>query len=726
VAAVLGGLAALAFGVRALDFAQVFVGDRVIPPVGDAYYHLRRALFTMQHFPRVLTFDPLVGFPQGARIPWPPLHDFALAAAGRLAGATAPGLERVAAWAAPWLGALTVIPVFAAGALIGGRALGLGAAAIFAMLPASIAYSGVGDADHHVTVALFGASWLSAALLASRAGPAAKGRLAAQLLSVTARAGVLLTWPGSLLYLAVADGTQIALEGLRGRPDALFAEAAGLVATALGVVPVVAALGPPAGGPFSAVALSWLQPAALLALAAVAAGTAALERVRPRHRPALRALGLFALALPAAAALLALPGVLGGVAEALAFLGKAEPWAARNAEQLPLLGTGATGWLGPLHQYGGFGYLIPLVPLIALVRAARTRAAPCVVLAAWSSAFGALAVAQLRYGSDFAPAASVGFALLLAEASRALRARLPGWAAATALGALVALTAGPLVAIQALRFADARTHAAGPPPADPLLESPAGSLVRFAEEIRALTPDASGFDDPSIAPAYGVLAPPNLGHVLHYVAHRATPADNFGPYAGARAFATVRSLYFVPVSEARVVAIAERLRSPYLVTMEFGASPRDGLIRRLHLEDGLARGDLPRWERFRLIAEGPHGGRPLLALFGRRATPGAPPYKLFELVEGAVLEAHGVPGTPVEAQVTVRSPSGRRFVYSARGQTDESGIARLRVPYATLTRMPVRPTGPYRLRIGARDFEVAVSEDAVRRGDTVAVGGDGS
>ena len=69
------GVAALALLVRSLAYANVFHrGDVVFAPA-DAMYHVRRAYFTYESWPRVLLFDPYVNYPDGAPVPWPPLTD---------------------------------------------------------------------------------------------------------------------------------------------------------------------------------------------------------------------------------------------------------------------------------------------------------------------------------------------------------------------------------------------------------------------------------------------------------------------------------------------------------------------------------------------------------------------------------------------------------------------------------------------------------------------------
>lgn len=42
----------------------------------DSYYHLRRILFTINYFPKILTFDPYLSYPYGEFVPWPPFFDF--------------------------------------------------------------------------------------------------------------------------------------------------------------------------------------------------------------------------------------------------------------------------------------------------------------------------------------------------------------------------------------------------------------------------------------------------------------------------------------------------------------------------------------------------------------------------------------------------------------------------------------------------------------------------
>jgi hypothetical protein len=242
--------------------------------------------------------------------------------------------------------------------------------------------------------------------------------------------------------------------------------------------------------------------------------------------------------------------------------------------------------------------------------------------------------------------------------------------------------------------------------------------------VRRVTPETGGYFDPRERPAYGILCPANVGHVLHYVAHRATPSDNFGPYSASHHWAATWRFFDVR-TEARAVQLADALGSRYVMTAEYGAVDYRSLTQRLHREDGLERIDSPRFEQFRLITEGPRDGRPLIALYGGGAAPGVAPYKLFERVAGAVLEVHTAAGKPVEAKLILHTPLGRNFEYPANAIAGDDGIARLRVPYASQGATPVASREPWLVRVGDTTQPVAVSEEAVLHGDTIVVAAPG-
>jgi asparagine N-glycosylation enzyme membrane subunit Stt3 len=248
----------------------------------------------------------------------------------------------------------------------------------------------------------------------------------------------------------------------------------------------------------------------------------------------------------------------------------------------------------------------------------------------------------------------------------------------------------------------------------------ARSLTRFARIIRATTPETAGYLDATQRPEYGVLCRPGDGHALQYFARRATPANAFGPYLDADKMRASLAFYAAR-SERDALAIVDQLGTRYVMTSaRQGAHPRF-YVDRLHGFDGVAPGRR-RAEHMRLIAEGPAGGTPQHSAFPTTTPPpGTIPHKLFERVEGAVLEVVTTPDSEVVAEVTVRTLLGRVFDYRAVGRADAQGRARLRVPYATVTREATRPTGPYRVRFGGGEVRVDVSDADVREGRVLPV-----
>lgn len=712
----------VALAARAVGFERVFLDDgRVVFAFGDAFYHVRRAFWSFLHFPRVLFFDPCLNFPDGAFVPHPPLLDWAVAALARATGSTRAHFEAVAAWLPALLGAAGVAPVAALGLALRGWGVGLGAAAIYALLPSAINYSRVGNADHHAAAGLLGAALL--ALYALALDERARGRRLAAVFAALClvRAGMLGVWTGSLLYLAPGEaGLLLAGAALRRR-DLLGAQAWSAAVTAALVAPLVGLAPVAGGGPWSATELSRLHVLAFAAASVLAAVLLALERARPARSGGVALARAALLGLGLGGALLLVPGVREGLLPAFSFLARRDAYTELVMEQLPLFYEQGRLTLGAAEQrLAGFAYLVPFVPLVyATLPGAGAARARALFLAGWSALFGLLALQQLRYANDWAAAGCVGAALLLARGGDALVARGVSARAASriaaAAGLLLWLPALPryFVPLAEPTLAWLRGELAG---VDRALLSIEGTQQRFAETVAAATP-GPGCDD---GPTYGILAHPAMGHALHWAASRATPADPFGPYIGRENYLAVRR-FFETASEAEGLALAERLRTPFVLTAEEGGADVASLVQRLHRADGSASDAHAHVERLRLVAEGPRGGVPMSVAFetGVRA---APPYKLWTVVEGALLEVSAAPGEAVRARLPLATPTGRRFVFEARGATGADGVARLRVPYPSTAGGAVAARGAWRVRAGSQAWAVAVSERAVAQGERIAVG----
>jgi hypothetical protein len=463
----------------------------------------------------------------------------------------------------------------------------------------------------------------------------------------------------------------------------------------------------------------------LCALAGLAAGLAALEVLRPQPVARRRALRAAGLALLIALPLLSVAALREPLMEVYAgVLARGDVWAVVEHQALF---AASPGMLPATELFGWYAFLIPLTPLLAALRA-RAGCPPQarVVLVAWTTVLALLAVVQVRYATDFAVAGSVVFAWTLAGVQDRVARRLPGnGRLATALAVAAGLTLlWPALGFHGRTLKQVLDHPRRVAPAAGARLSPEASLRAFAETVRSATPETSGFLEPGVRPEYGLLVPPDLGHGFLYAARRPVPANNFGPFLDAEKFHQANRFFYEVESEAEAVAIGERLRTRFVVSR--AAVPRGlrpgAFLLQLYHRDGSATDARTHLERFRLIAEGPPGGTPRVS--GRlpeRLLERLILYKLFELVEGAVLEAKGEPGQLLVAEVRIATPLGRSFRFRAASSADSSGTARVRVPYATDVSTRARATGPYAVRIGGASWQVRVPDAAVQEGRVIRV-----
>jgi len=717
-AAGLGLILLLALVVRVAGFEHVFVGDgEVIATIGDPYYHLRLVEYAATHFPGSLHHDTYLNHPHGAFVPWPPVYDLLVAASGLLLGGGRPALELVAACWPPLLSIVTLLAVYRIGRQTAGEATGLGAALLFALLPAGSLVARIGYADHHAAVMCYGALILMAQADALRPGASAWRVVVCLTL---ARAALIGSWQGSLAYLGVGEVSFVAVAAYLGRPRGLALGAVSLAGTAALVSLVAGRAASSIGGAFSAIEVSWLHVATCVVLAAWALATRALA-VAPQHSRMRRMLTCAGLGAAGLLGLLCIPGVVSGLERASVFLANADFWGAATLETQGLFANiGGGSWAET--TLGRLAYALAIAPLFLLLRAGQLRdRASALLVAGWCAGFGVLASLQSRFVSDLAPSAAVAFAVLLAGVAAPIGRRLSG-----PLRALPALLLGAALIAPAVKL-DLGTRLPGTLAAlrsdavdggDRALQTPAGSLVRFAQQVREVTPDTAGYGDGAASPEYGILSDPSLGHVLHYVARRATPMDNFGPYIGPENVqATLRVLF--GADEAEAVRILERLRVRYVVSSWSPVARPGALNDRLHTADGSEGPAGPALGHFRLVAEGPAGGLPLAALMLGPPDPPVTAYKLFERVEGAVLEVPAPQGERVTAHTRIETAE-RQFYFRTTALPDEDGLARLRVPYASVE-SGIGPREPYRVLTRKGRARVSVSDDQVRRGATLRI-----
>jgi asparagine N-glycosylation enzyme membrane subunit Stt3 len=719
-AAGLCGALAVAALVRCHGWFGVFPEPGVVRlGLDDSAYHARRALYTFENFPAALTFDSYIAFPDGAPVPMPPLYDWLVGSVARLFGDTPFDFERVAAFAAVAAGVLVLLPVYELGRALGGAAVGVGAAWLVAVLPASSQLSSVGNVDHHAAVALLALCWLASSV--SETLPRPWGRALRVALHGLIVASMLLVWSGSLLYVAVGESARLLVAGvLWRRPQRLLDQAASALLALVLVAPWVAIAPVPIGGPFSSTTLSWLHAVVMGALAVLTASLGALERRRPETRVGARALRALASALLIGLPLLAVPELRGALTAGIGFVGGQDTWAGANPEQQPLFSPMPGLALTPTARFGWLAYLLPVLPvLVALGLRDRARREALSVTLVWVGALTALALQQLRYANDLAPVAAVVAAWGLGQVAQGLRRRLPSpYPALIAVGMAALLLWPALAGVQWPRARGLLRQVRQGPVATGGTLNQRDSLLVFAESVREATPETRGFLDPAKRPEYGLLVPAFLGHVLVYAARRPVPANNFGPYLDVPKYEAVQRFYQT-LEESEAFEIASELAADFVLTSAQPPPRPLPFWMHLHLRDGRGVRGRAHAERFRLVTEGPENGVVLGRAFGRRASGGQVPYKLFERVEGALLRIPGETGALVKLELALETPTHRRMLFRARGRVGEDAVALLRVAYSTDPVHPVRARGLYRAEVGGVECELDVPDRAVRTGATL-------
>ena len=79
----------------------------------DEYYHMRRILFTISHFPNTLWFDSYLNYPKGMDLTWPPLYDQLTAAIAHITFSRTQGAaEMIGAIVPVLIGAVAIAVVY--------------------------------------------------------------------------------------------------------------------------------------------------------------------------------------------------------------------------------------------------------------------------------------------------------------------------------------------------------------------------------------------------------------------------------------------------------------------------------------------------------------------------------------------------------------------------------------------------------------------------------------
>ncbi len=566
---------ALGVGLRLTTWNQVFSSGRAIPLSADSVYHLRRARFAVRDFPKPLVFDPLINYPDGGVVIWPPLFDVALAAPAFLLGGSRAGadlVERTSVFVPLLFAAGAIAAAGLAGRLVR-RRRGWAAALFLAVCAGHFRYSQLGHTDQHVAEACLGFLALALFLRSCRRDSA----LLEALTGVVVAAAVL-TWQGAIFW-PVLLGCGLIREAFLERARSTLRRV--LLILLLPTALVAAGtrfwlLGFEV--PFSYVNFGWFQPIFLGFVTAAVAAALLLRRARamsPRQRALALAVILGCL-IPVAGHSqdffsMTIQGIRhvasasrGAESAGGAELSLSRWWLAQIAEYQPLFGD---GWKLSVRLLSFSFLLSPLVILGWALRSARgVRPAESATLAAWGGFTFLFTVFQQR---------NVYYASLLAAlAALEICGRASAWAARRiSIRGRAGLRSGAFYGVFAILAAP---MAAGLRAEAAASYGPGTGLLRLLERLKAMNPRPidpydrrfldSAVDRDLWRHAPSVMDSWSLGHYVTYYAEWPVVADNFG-------YGFEESVhFFYASSETRALEIARRHRS--VLVLDDGLLPR--------------------------------------------------------------------------------------------------------------------------------------------------------
>lgn len=704
--ALAGGVAAC-LALRVLPFVhQVFRGP-VLLYSDDPYYHLRRIELATRYWPRVPDFDSWISYPDGGWGIWAPLFDFVPATFSRFTGANP---VDVAVFWPVLLGTLTALALYAVIRRVADRGAALLALIPYSFLPGAVLVSVLGRVDHHVAEVLFqvtaDAVFLSCLLSLEQGRRAVirHGLLLGLLCGLS-----LLTWAGSLLFLAVPAAVAVILAASwrdKGHvTDLCRAVAAAFVVATFMTLPFGWLNFHRGRSAFSPNFLSFLQPLLCVLLASAPIFSAWLARGWRGAATGRRLAWRAASAVVILAGLLAAGPVRHGLESGLAFvLGRQSTWQAGILESSPLLSSPRAFAFGKMNL-SAMLFLLPFAAAGAGFLALRRhlREPRSLFAAVWLIQVTVLSILQIRFVYYAAPAVCGLFGVGIVQAWR--RGRLA--AAATVIVSLLLLR-------PALAYWN--------PPSRPPFPTVDPSLYNMLAYLRSISPPAGDFNDPWTAPAYGVLARWDFGYWVLDIAKRPVVATPFGRHLEGGGYEDSIRFFEQYRREDEAVALLRRRGCRYVITyldngpVRGGGSWNDLFARRLHAANGSDAEGRDGSGHFRLLAESPQ----------RYSLPGRPEarvgaYKIFELVPGAVLRVPAPPGEPVEVYTAIGSPP-KVFEYRRIATSQNGGTALIRVSYSGLYSVSVAGKAPYFATVARSEIEAGTTIDPSghRRTDSAA------
>ncbi|NMB85474.1 MAG: hypothetical protein GYA29_04405 [Methanothrix sp.] len=695
----------------------------ILLPGYDEYYHMRRILYTVNHFPGTLWFDSYLNYPYGFNITWPPLFDQISAALCLALGQQ--DHETIAAFVPVIIGSIAVAVVYYLVKELFGREVALLSAFMTILAPYYLLYTMLGAMDHHcLEVLMHLISLLFVVLAVTRSNK----KYHFTVLAGIAMAALAYTWQGADVYLGIFlayAAVKMTLD-LKSGSSSKDVTTTLLAAYCIALILVLPFWNTP-----------WMSPS-FIGLAAMIFALSimfALSRIVAGRNASWKAflLGIVVLGL-VFVILSQLTGGLFGVG-GLIHSGLDYIWGGKMigkiGEAEPLIYDSET-FYQVVFSGLGLNLLFSLAALAAFVACIRrgvgAKKQGQILLFVWVVCTIVLTFGQSRF--LYLSTISMGilisilffFALGLIE-GRMVEAgqRAPKW-----------LAAGLLLILILPTLADTISFAENTPPA--VDKDWHQALIWLKNNSDA----TSFYDNPDKNAEYSIMNWWDYGNWVLYISKRPVVANNF------QAGVMDAAKFYLSEDEDDAIAVLDERGSRYILTdykliysklpaiakwvnedlnsymrwedqgSKIAVIPLQRLfnttLARLYLFDAVGMG------HFRLIYES-------ATLLGESSAQGE--VKVFEYVPGALIRVKASPGQRVGALLNMTSNQGRAFTYV--NEASQNGDAfEMRVPYSTESRYETHAVGPYLIfagnETGVNAQSLDVSESDVLGGNTIEIG----
>ncbi len=692
----------------------------------DEFYHMRRILYTVAHFPNTLWFDSYLDYPHGMNITWPPFFDQLLAAVSLAFGQHSQhGIEMVSATVPVFIGSIAIVAVYYMVKEIFDRKTAIMSAFMTALAPYYLQKSMMGETDHHsleVLLLIFAIMFLVLALSKK------DRKILFAIAAGVSMAGLAYTWLGSSAYfgmILIYALVQMTLDLKNGESSK---ETATTLLTALGVTLALTL-------PFWNT--TWMSPSffgTLAIMVAIIASFAIAKLLGERK--------LHWAAFPIVVAVLGF--VLAFLSQTLSGLWifvKVNTLISAGIEELfgggmigkiseaePLFARPEIFFSSSILSNLGWNLVLSVIGLALLISylwrswqdtEKRESKLLFLVFAVYSII---LTVGQIRflYLSSITMGLLISILFFRVEEYASEKAADLGQLPRLSIMALLFILLVLPTTFEAISITDATPQIAG-------------DWYNSLNWLDKNSNTTSWYDNPDKSPEYSVLSWWDYGNWVLYQAKRPVVAENFQTGIGDA------SKFYLSEDEKTATGVLDARGTKYIITdydLLYGKLPAlatwankdpseyqstqdlgnymavvptkklyQTTLALLHFIDGSSLG------HFRLIYES-H------TIVGQN--PPTSSLKIFEYVPGALIRVPNAPGKKVVALLNMTSNQGRKFIYVNEGTSE------VRVPYSTEKMDGTYAITPYLIVSGNNSTNmmrqnINVTEDDVQNGKVLEV-----